>query len=576
MTSTTVNPGTALAQLEGVHVLAMVAEHVRRAPAAPAVTGSDGTLDYATLAARAEQCAQLLKTHGLSPGELVAVRVAPSAAGVCALLGLLYAGGVLVPLDPSQPAHRQEQIIDAAGVPFVMSQQGNTGALVVTETGHAAKMAEPVPDAAYLIYTSGSTGEPKGVVCGHAALANVTRAQRAVFRVEPTDRVAQLAPWCVDAFLFEVFLALAAGACLQIATQNDRYPGPPLERFLARGPATVAVTTPSVLRALEPSNLPALRLLISAGEALLPELAVRWATARRLVSAYGLTEATIWTSYAELNQQTLAEADYVPLGHAITGCSMTIADDRLQPVPAGTPGQLCIQGAGVALGCLDGDGFSVRHFPEALTGRAVPTGDFAVEDANGSLRFIGRRDEQVKLGGMRVELGEVRNVLISYPAIHDCAVRQDAGRLVAYVVARAASTIDPVALITWMEERLPIQMVPTLYVPMEELPLTAWGKHDTAALPPPDEAMAALRNSDAALQGPTQIHLAQILCDLVKTPTIYPEDDLFLLGMTSLTMARLMRRVFEDFAVEVEPVEVFENPTLAGLATLIDQQRQTA
>jgi amino acid adenylation domain-containing protein len=576
MTSTTVNPGTAFRQLEGMHVLAMVAEHVRLHPAAPAVTDPDETLDYGALAARAEQCAHLLKAQGHSAGELVAVRIAPSAAGICAVLGVLCAGGVLVPLDVSQPPLRQEQIIGAAGVTFVMSQDEDTGTFVVTETGHAAKMVEAVPDAAYLIHTSGSTGAPKGVMCGHAALANVVRAQRTVFRVEAADRVAQLAPWCVDAFLFEVFLALAAGACLQIATQNDRYPGPPLERFLARGPATVAVTTPSVLRALDPTSLPALRLLISAGDALLPELALRWVTRRRLVNAYGLTEATIWTSYAELDQQTLAQADYVPLGHAIAGCSLTVVDDALQPVPAGTPGQLCIRGAGVALGYLDADGFTARHFPVEPSGRAVLTGDFAVEDANDSLRFIGRHDEQVKLGGLRVELGEVRNVLISHPLIHDCAVRQDGGRLVAYVVAHAAAAIDTVDLIIWMEERLPIQMVPTLYVPMPALPLTAWGKHDTAALPAPDEAMAALRNGDSAPQGATQAHLAGILSDLLNTPAISPEDDLFLLGMTSLTMARLMRHVFDDFAAEVEPVEVFENPTLAGLATLIDQRTSKA
>ncbi|HEX4813845.1 MAG TPA: non-ribosomal peptide synthetase [Nonomuraea sp.] len=571
MTPSEVSAEGAFAGLEGTGILAMIAAQVRRSPHAPAVSGRDGDLDYAELAARADTCAQLLSSRGIKPGEPVALRIPPSAAGICAYLGVLHAGGVLVPLDPSQPALRQEQIMVDAGVRLVVSEGPTAGTYAVTENGSAPRTLDT--DAAYIIHTSGSTGRPKGVVCGHAGLANMAQAQQSVFGVQPTDRVAQLAPWCVDASVFEIALGLTAGACLQVATLDDRYPGPPLERFLTAAETTVAVATPSVLRALDPGMLTGLRLVISAGEALLPELARAWTPGRRLVNAYGPTEATIWSSYAEVSEDMPASAGSVPLGRPVPGTTLTLLDERLQPVPPGEPGEICIGGAGLAAGYLGQEDLTRERFPVGPAGRIYRTGDLAVRDDDGTVRFLGRADEQVKLGGFRVELGEVRHVLTQHPDIDDCAVRQDGNRLVAYITTRQTTPVDPYGLIQWMEDRLPIQMVPTLYLPLKTLPLTAWGKLDLAALPSIPEAMAALRNAPTPGKSPTQDYLARIAAELLDVSAISPDEDLFMLGMTSLSMAQLLRRILEDIEVEIEPVEVFENSTVIDLAAVIDERK---
>jgi len=532
---------------------------------ANAVADAHGVVDTATLSVIVDACADSLRVRGIQPGEPVAVRVPPSAAGIGAVLGVWLAGGVLVPLDPTQPLLRQQQILDAVGVRLVISAGADTHSCAVTDTGNPARTIGAGSDAAYVIHTSGSTGVPKGVVCTHTALVNVVRAQRDVFQLGPADRVAQLAPWCVDAFLFEVLLALTAGARLDIAKPDDRYPGPPVERFLGNGRATTIVATPSVLRALDPHQLPDLRLVISAGEALPPDLARTWAAGHRLVNAYGVTEATIWSTYAELDEKTLAAGGPVLLGQPIPGCSLTILD----PHPDGA-GELCIAGDGLALGYLDRKDLTTERFPIGPHGRVFRTGDLVIREDPDHLRFVGRDDEQVKLGGLRVELGEVRHVLTQHPDVHDCAVRQDGNRLVAYVVP-AVGAVHRHALTEWMEQRLPIQMVPSLYVPMTKLSLTAWGKLDITALPSPADAVAAQQEPETEPESSTQTRLAHIASELLDLPSISLRDDLFLLGMTSLTMARFLRRVIDDLHAEIEPIDVFENPTIAELAVIVDK-----
>ncbi|WJV45639.1 non-ribosomal peptide synthetase [Streptomyces flavofungini] len=594
-------------------VIDMVDEHVCLRPTAVAVDAADGRVDYATLSARADACARALRQRGIRPAELVAVRITPSAAGVGAVLGVARAGGVLVPLDPSQPPLRQREIIDVARIRLVVSAGEDTGACpsgsgsphpsgpgsphpsgsgetypsgsggpyasasgetyTVTDTGKAPRALGPMPGAAYVIHTSGRTGAPKGVVCTHAALANVARAQRAVFGIVPGTRVAQVAPWCVDAALFEMVLALTAGACLCVATPDDRYPGPPLERFLTRARVSAAVLTPSSLRALRPDRVPDLRLVVSAGEALLPDLARTWAARGRLVNAYGPTEATIWSTYAELDEHTIGAGTSAPLGRPLPGCSLTVLDRDLRPVPPGTPGEACVGGAGLAAGYLDQDELTAARFPTGPSGRVFRTGDIVVQDGGpDTLRFVGREDEQVKLGGLRVELGEVRHTLVRHPAVHDCAVRKDGDRLVAYVVPAHGAEVDRYALTEWVEQRLPLQMVPSLYVPMAELPSTAWGKLDVAALPAPDDAVAAQRDRTSAPRSATERYLTALAAELLDVPAVSPRDDLFLIGMTSLTMAQLLRRVLDELAVDIEPVDVFENPTPAELATALDKR----
>ncbi|MET8797148.1 non-ribosomal peptide synthetase [Nocardia sp. NPDC004568] len=553
----------------------MLAEFVRCTPEAPAVSGPDAVLDYRSLGAGITKIARELTERGLRAGDLVAISLPPSAAGICAALGVLTAGGILLPLDISQPPLRRADLATRAGVRFIISATESTDPQIAV-TSSTPRRFDEGSDAAYVIFTSGSTGHPKGVVCTHDALHNVARAQRTVLDVRPTDRVAQIAPWCVDAFLFEILLAVTAGACLHIATAAERYPGLPLERFLVGSHSTVAVATPSSLRACEPGGIADLRLVISAGEAIEPDLATRWAKGRELVNAYGVTEATIWTTYSVIDEQSLKSADFIPLGNPVPGCSLELLDENLEPVPAGTPGQICIGGTGLAIGYLEDAAADAASFPVRTGDRLFLTGDFGVRLQDGRIRFIGRRDEQVKMSGLRVELGEVGRMLARHPSIRDCVVRRHDDRLVAYLVPDEVDTFDRSAVIAWMEQRLPVQMVPTLYAPMAALPLTAWGKLDHRALPDPDAVMATQRDPKPPQSDPTQAYLGQIVPHLLKVGAVAADDDLFMLGLTSLTMARLLRQIYTDLQVDIEPVDVFENPTLGEIARLIDLRRRSA
>ena len=562
----------------GKGVLELISAHVRRAPESLAVCDEWEKLTYAELADAVDNCAQQLIRMEIQPGELVALCTSPSCAGIAAMLAIWHIQGCAVNFDPSQPALRQEQILAATGARFIIEPSNRADSPVVRNTNGAPRTLPEIPDAAYIIHTSGSTGTPKGVVCQHSGLHNMAQAQLELFGIATTDNVAQVAPWSADASVFEITLALAAGATLYIASPDDRYPGPPLENFLNAAPVSCAVLTPSVLRSLHPTMLPEVKLVISAGEELRPELARGWIPNRRLFNAYGPTEATIWTMYYEVATEFLSGARRIPLGQPVAGCNAVILNPELQPCAVDEPGELYLSGAGIAAGYLDDDEKTRTGFPEIGGERFFRSGDYAVLDAENNMFFVGREDEQIKLGGLRIELGEVRYVLSLNPAVYDAVVIRDAehDRLVAYVVLdRDDYETVPLQkeLIDWMELRLPLPMVPSLYVPLPELPLTEWGKVDPAALPSPADAVASLRTSSAGSTSDTQQRLITIVAEILQLPDFAADDDLFMLGMTSLTMARLLRRVSADLGVELQPIDVFELPTVASLTEFVDETK---
>ncbi|MDG4789715.1 non-ribosomal peptide synthetase [Micromonospora sp. WMMD1102] len=550
--------------------MGLVAGQVRRRPDAPAVVDHDRMLSYGELADAADLVAAQLTDTGLRPGGVVGLTVPPSATAIAAAMGVLHAGGVLLPCDPSQPPLRQQQILQSSDAGLVVAAGARTDAVQVVATDGRRVLAGAEVDPAYVIYTSGSTGTPKGVVCSHPAWANVARAQHGIVGIVPADRVAQLAPWCVDAALFEMVLALTAGATLCVARPEDRYPGPPAERFLHENDVTVAVMTPSTLRALRSERLTNLRLIISAGEALPTSVARPWTSSVRLLNAYGPTEGTIWSTWAEVTGDEEEGDGTAPIGIPIGGCEVTVRGPDLEPVGAGQRGEICLGGIGVAVGYLDHDDTAEDRFTTGQGGRLLRTGDIGSIDAQGRLLFHGRDDDQVKLGGLRVELGEVREALRSHPAVDDCVVRPDGGRLVAHLVPARDTSVDTTDLIEWMERRLPLAMVPTLYVEMDSLPLTAWGKVDVAALP--DASAVRPRTSVDRTLTPTEALLLRVAIDTLQFDQLGPDDDLFMLGLTSLSLARLMVGLSEGAGIDVEPVDIFEHPTISALASVLDDR----
>ncbi|MFF3404107.1 amino acid adenylation domain-containing protein [Streptomyces sp. NPDC002659] len=556
----------------------MLEAQVASAPEARCLVGPDSSLTYGEFSAASDRWALVLRGRGLVRDEISCIQLPPSAAAVCAAFGVLKAGGGFLFIDPSQPLRRREQIFSDSGSRVLIAEDrlaaGLAAECVITPSSLDAaadaplRAPEPSGDSiAYVVYTSGSTGQPKGVLCEHAALANVARGQRQIFGVRPDDRVALLAPLTVDAAVFEMILALCAGASLHIPTAADRYLGPPLQRYLDDNAVTTVVATPYTLRSVAASQLPCVRLVISAGEKLPSSLAAEWAGRRTVVNAYGVTEATIWSTYMFVG--ALNGDASVPIGKPIPGCTVEVVDALLNPVGPGEAGELLIGGVGVARGYLHHEELNAASFVERTSGRMYRTGDQVVQRADGNLVFVDRKDGQVKIGGLRIELDEIREHLLRHPGVQDCVVSVRHERLAAYVVPRPQGLgATPTELLEWLEDRLPLHMVPFSYTVLPGLPLTGWGKVDVHALPEP--VLITATPPAAPPASATQQNLTEAIQSLLGIDEAQPDDDLFLLGLDSLGLARMMVLVSERFEVDVEPIDVFDHPTIATLSSLID------
>lgn len=533
--------------------------HVRRSPTATAVVGEDATVNYAELAAAGRAWVAELEDRGVRPHDVVAVCLPRSVEAVAAAIGVFAVGATVLMLETNLPAARRSHLVEQAGCAYIVDTP-----LDPTRSPGAAEFRQPQPrDAAYIVFTSGSTGVPKGVVVEHGSLANTIAAQHALLDIDPGDRVALIAPFTVDAFLFELTLALCAGATVHIADEAQRHPGLPLRRFLRTNQITALVATPTTLRSLDPADHRSVRLVMSAGEALDTELAGQWAPGRALVNAYGPTEAAIWSTAAWVS----GTETEIGLGAPIPGVRVDVLRDDLTATEVDEPGEIWLSGAGIARGYLNTD--SAHGFVEAPWGRAYRTGDRAVRRADGTLVFLGRDDDQVKLGGLRVELGEIRAQMLRHPAVTDAAVRVHRDRLVTYVTGPDATALNRDDLMLFMEEQLPMQLAPTTYFVVPSIPTTTWGKVDMTALPDPDELLRRPETPAAEPATEAQRYLIALAEELIGATEVTVTDDLFVLGLNSIRVARFIDRINQDKGVELAPVDIFQHPTIAALADRI-------
>ncbi|NEA30611.1 non-ribosomal peptide synthetase [Streptomyces sp. SID13031] len=558
---------------------ALIEDRIRRTPDRLCLSGPDGDLTYQQVGDLTAVLAEDLVAQGVEPGEIVAVDAPRSTLGVCLALAVWRAGAAFLLFDPMQPELRRQELLTDAGVRFRMGAVGNEATVdVVSEQDPTV-----VDDLAYVVYTSGSTGTPKGVLCRHRSLPPIVEMAIEGFGIADTDRVAMLAPYHVEGVVFELMAALAIGGSLHIPGPDERQGAVELTKFLREHEVSVLVGTPTRLGDLDPLRLPALRVVISAGEDLAPELARRWADGRRLINSYGVTEATIASTFVVISP----DVERVPIGRPIAHNTVLLLDAERRPVAAGSAGELYLGGAGVAAAYLNQPELTAERFVEVDGARMYRTGDFAEADENGLLYFAGRRDAQVQLGGFRVEPGEVRAMLHGHPGVHDCAVVARDQRLVAYVVS-VGEAVAPAELREWLVERLPAYLVPSRYVVLDELPRTAWGKVDLQALPD----IASVKQGDQLTLGsaagqdaaggqgrPVQVAMAVAVGNLLELGEIgvdQYDEDLFLLGLTSILVAKLIRRIEAELGVQLSPVDVFEHPTIGELAEVVELLRFAA
>ncbi|CAI1690778.1 amino acid adenylation domain-containing protein [Serratia nevei] len=571
-------------------------QQARQTPQAIALIQDAQRLSYAQLNARANRLAHRLIERGVQPGDRVAVRLARSIELVCAQLAVIKAGAAYVPIDPQLPAVRQAWIADDSGACLMLTDAvGDEGIPQLTvedreAEGHDGNPALRVSSGAtaYIMYTSGSTGTPKGVMTPHQGITRLVRNNRyAAFDAD--DRIAFAANPAFDASTMEVWAALLNGGALVVIAPEVMMEAERLAAELQRHRITTLFLTTALFNQYVHSisgALAQLKYLISGGEKEDPGAYARLLQERgpvHLIHAYGPTETTTFATTARIER---AEGEArLPIGKPIGNTRAYLLDARGRPVPMGAVGELHIGGVGVALGYLNRPELTAQRFLSdpfnpVGGGRMYRTGDLARYLPDGSLEYQGRCDQQIKLRGFRIEPGEIEVQLAASPWVREAVVQvcstEHHPRLVAWIVPTA--DVDRSALQgqlrAYLSERLPEYMVPSAYVWLDALPLTANGKLDRRALPEPERAAVGIREY-AAPQGETETTLARVWCELLEIGQIGRHDNFFELGGHSLLAVRLSSQLRQQ-GITLPVQAIFNHPILAELAERIDRRTAEA
>ncbi|HEV2736190.1 MAG TPA: amino acid adenylation domain-containing protein, partial [Longimicrobiaceae bacterium] len=489
------------------------------------------------------------------------------------------------PLDPAYPRERLALLLEDSAAPVVLVEPHLRevlpphGAATVVLDGEADV---PAPEGAadpgvrpenlaYVIYTSGSTGRPKGVMIAHAGAANMAAASLESFGVRPGTRVLQAASLSFDASVLEIFMALGGGGTLVVAPRETLRSPDALAALLREREVEVWAATPSLLDTLPASGFPRLRAVSVGGERCGAETAERWARGRLLLNLYAPTEATVYATREECGG---APGEAPPLGRPIAGAELYVLDGRMEPVPPGVAGEIHLGGAGLARGYLGRPEETAARFvphPFGAPGaRLYRSGDRGRYRPDGRVEFLGRTDQQVKVRGHRVELGEIEAALAGHPEVGACAAaaREDAPgevRLVAYVVPAGGSAPSTPELRALLSRTLPDYMVPGVFVTLGALPLTPSGKVDRRALPAPGGRRPELEAGFTAPRTETERLLAEVWQWVLRVERVGVEDDFFQLGGDSILAIRVVSRAREA-GVEISPRQLFEHPTVGALA----------
>ncbi|HEY9509925.1 MAG TPA: amino acid adenylation domain-containing protein, partial [Verrucomicrobiae bacterium] len=584
---------------------------VEKTPDATALIFRDQMISYRELNQRANRLARRLTESGIKPETRVGVALERSPEMIVALLAILKAGGAYVPLDRAYPPERLQFIINDTSLAAIVTDAAFrqsfweiTGAeseaiaprfIAIETENFESESAENIStnttaeNLAYIIFTSGSTGTPKGVAVPHRGVVRLVRNTNYI-SISPDDVFLQLAPISFDASTFEIWGALLNGATLAIFP-----PHPPSLEELGRAIQSYGVTTLWLTAGLfhqmidlQIDSLKRVRQLLAGGDVLsVPHVqkALRELPDCQLINGYGPTENTTFTCCYRVSKNWRGGKS-VPIGKPISNTQVQVLDANLSPVPIGVPGELFISGDGLARGYWNRPELTNEKFlitekiecsqigdskPATTANRFYRTGDLVRWLPDGNLEFLGRKDQQVKIRGFRVEPGEIETVLKVHPSIRDAVVTvrnspaQDR-QLVAYVTLRNGSDFDRAQLQRFLQGKLPAYLLPSQIVSLPEFPLTLNGKIDVRALPDPEPLSAPAPDAIVHPRNSAEENLARIWREVLGRNSFGVHDNFFALGGHSLLVTQMISRITKQFQIELPVRDVFETPTIAGLA----------
>lgn len=579
-------------------------QQVARTPDASALAFANQVISYRQLNQQANRLAYALQStyqreYGcpLPGGTLVAINVERDPNWVVAILAVLKAGGAYLPLLPSAPPQRNAFILQDAKPALMLVNQAQwekwtdfevSVPLVAIDDLDALPKAssrplEPLSDAsdlAYVIYTSGTTGEPKGVMVSHRNAVHLVSAQTEAFDATHCCSSLLFAAGVFDAHVSELFVALANGHLAVLADDDTRQDPEHLKTLCERWSVELATLPPSLLATLEPDDFPSFKVLVTAGET--PSLSAlqRFSSKCQVINAYGPTEITVCATAHHFTPESSANQ----IGSAINNTRLYVLDGMGRPVPIGTPGELYVGGAGVALGYLNrqdltaerfvSNTFATAHDRQLGYDRLYRTGDRVKWLADGSLAFLGRNDTQVKIRGFRVELGEVEALIAEQPEVGQTAVivadNDHQPSIAVYAVMLPQQNLTLEALNQRLSERLPAYMLPSSLNAIDQLPMTVNGKLDVAALPSPNRAAA---QEYSAPENQIQHQLCEIWQQLLGAEQIGIEDNFFEVGGNSVLIVQLQQRIAKQLGVKVSVVQLFAHPNIASLSRFLLSQQ---
>lgn len=582
---------------------ALIKAQAAARPDAVAVSCSGTDVTYRDLQCRADRLARELRRVNVGAEVPVGLFVDHSVDMVVGILGILGAGGAYVPLDPKYPADHLTFILDDARNPVVVLQRrlanrAKRWSRPVSLVSIGGPGEEPDdsgatgacnPDTlAYIMYTSGSTGTSKGVMVTHRALAYSTAARLAVYRA-PVESLVLLPSFAFDASVASIFWTLSTGGRLVLPQRGaDRDPVA-IGRLIQLERVSHILCTSSlyllILHHADPLDLASLQVAVVGGEVCSPVLARRHrevVPSARLYNEYGPTECTVWSAVCDVTSQS--DDATVPIGRPIPGTEIHILDAAMERVPQGATGEIFIGGPGIARGYLNRPDLTASHFvPDPFGGgpsaRLFKTGDLGRYLPDGQVEFLGRRDNQIKIRGHRVELEQVEAVLRQHAAVRHAAVvavddTRGAKRLVGYVAGRSRPALVPADVRSFLKAKLPSFMVPSELVVLDELPLTVAGKVDRCALPPPTASRASTR-PDLHVLRPLEAQLRSLWEEMLGVEPVGLDENFFELGGHSLLAAELLARVNEMTGRALPLAALLDAPNIRQMAALLERPALT-